>query len=70
MRPQPSAVVRATVADRAYFSAHPAACELVRRPVRGEFSELEPPPGSLVRVCQLGPGLRTRELLLPARRTA
>ena len=68
MMPRPSAAVRATVADRAYFTAHPAATVLVRRPVRGEFPTLDLPPGTMVRVRQLGPGLRQRELLLPARR--
>ncbi len=50
--------------DRAYFKAHPSATDLVRRVTPGEFWPYEPLPGVLVLVRQLGPGLRTRELVV------
>jgi hypothetical protein len=52
--------------DRVYFEQHPEASSYVRPYVPGELLGQPVPPGTLIRVHQLEPGVRLREPLPPA----
>lgn len=60
-------VERASKRDRAWFDAHPGAQERLRPAIDGEFDFAGVtaflPSGAWVRVVQLAPGCRLRELL-------
>lgn len=62
-----SALERASAADRRWFEAHPGATERLRPALVGEFDVGGVvgvfPGGAWVRVLQLAPGVRVRELL-------
>lgn len=63
------ALVAAMAADRAWFAAHPHARAYLRPVIIGEFTfdelSLFTARGAFVRVTQIEPGLRTRELVTP-----
>ena len=52
--------------DRVYFEQHPEASSYVRPYVPGELLGQPVPPGTLIRVHQIRPGVRLREPLFPA----
>ncbi len=64
--PEPSgAIVEAVTAqDRRYFEQHPGALSYVRPYVPGELPGTCP-PGTLVRVIQIMPGVRVRQVREP-----
>lgn len=49
--------------DILYFKEHPEATEYERDLVDGEFFPIRYPPGTRVRVVQMVPGLRQRQVL-------